>query len=563
VQPLAAKFENQQLTFGRFRLDLARSRFARGTQEIALRPKTYDLLVYLVRNARRVVSKEELMQAVWPGVVVTEDSLVRCIHEIREALGDERDMVRTVARKGYELDSEVSAQDEPARSPSRGSALRPAARRRTVVGAVAAALLASIAIAFAINPWRPSSAPAPPLSLVVLPFATLGARADQEYFAAAITDDLTTDLSRIPHSLVISRNTADTYRTKKVDAATIGRELSVRYLIEGSVQRRDDAVQVNVRLVDAAQGRLLWSNRFDGTQSDLGSLQQRVADGIVHTLHVEMIDADVARAQRERPRNPDARDLEMRAWALWNRQTPESVAASRELLEQALMIDPQSIDAWNRLSATYTSDIMNRWMRLRGKTREELLARFREAVAHVKALNPDPTRPMPSQCTELMFDRKLEQSMLCRQRMLELYPSDSTQHLMASNTQIFLGRPQEAIALARKAMRLSPHDSRLSGFHLNIGVSHFMMGDLRQALDEMRTAVNIKQDYALAHSYIAASSALLGDMETARNALADYRRLQPDYTIRTLQAERWSDHPVVLAARERYYEGLRKAGLPE
>ena len=558
---LATAYET--FAFGPYRLELARSRLSDGSREITLRPKTYELLVYLVRNARRVVSKEELMNAVWPDVVVTEDSLVRCIHEIREALGDHgRDVIRTVARRGYELSAHVTAADATAAPGREPSALSANTRKPGKLAAVGAALVCAV-IAIGAYSWRALSTAPPPLSLVVLPFETLGADADQEYFAAAITNDLTTDLARIRNSLVIARNTADGYRGKKIDAAGIGRELGVRYLVEGSVYRRDEAIQVNVRLVEADGGHVLWTNRFDGTRSALGVLQQDVADGIVHTLHVEMMDADAARSLRERPRNPDARDLEMRAYVLWNRQTPDSIAASRSLIEQALAIDPQSIEAWNRLSATYTSDIMNRWMYLRGKSREELLASFYDAVDHVTALNPDPSRPWPSQCTALMFQRKHEQSLACRRRVLELYASDSTQYLMASNTEIFLGHPHEAIALARQAMRLSPHDSRLSVFHNNIAIAYFILGDLHESLAEAKAAVIAKQDYPLAYSYIASASALLGDMDTARTALAEYRRLQPDYTLQKLREERWSDNPRVVEARSRHQEGLRKAGLPE
>jgi TolB-like protein len=478
--------------------------------------------------------------------------------------------VRTVARRGYEFSAQVGVSDEGEgpgfiRASSSVAAPRASGAGRRMAAALGMAVGIAVIVAAAILYLRsPAGADAPPpLSLVVMPLANLTGEAEQEYFAAAITNDLTTDLARVRNSLVIARSTADTYRGKSVDTQAVGRELGVRYLVEGSVYRHDETVQVNVRLVEAETGRLLWSERSEGQRKDLGSLQQRVADGIVHTLRVEMIDADVARSLRERPGNPDARDLEMRGWVQWNRQTPESVEEARRLLLRATELDPGSVEAWIRLSSTYTADLLNRWLHLRGHTREEWLERFRDAAAHAHALNPSSTRPIPPECTALMFERKHEESLACRKRVLELFPSDPVQYLMAANTLIFLGRPRDALVFQRHALRLSPRDSRLASFHGSMSGAHFMLRDYEASLAEARLAVTIRPGHAQGHSLVAAAASQLGDLPAARIALAEYLRLQPGYTVAALRAEHWSDNPVFLEGRERFYEALRKAGLPD
>src|SRR5262249_36718546 len=186
----------------------------------------------------------------------------------------------------------------------------------------------------------------PSLSIVVLPFTNLSNDLDQEYFADGITEDLTTDLSRIPQSFVIARNTAFTYKGKALDARQIGRELGIRYALEGSVRRARDQVRVNVQLLDAEGGAYMWADRFETDRANLADAQDEITSRLARTLNLQLVEAAARRSERRRPTNPDARDLEMRGWAAYYRpKSVETTGEGRQLFEQALDIDPQSVDA--------------------------------------------------------------------------------------------------------------------------------------------------------------------------------------------------------------------------
>jgi TolB-like protein/DNA-binding winged helix-turn-helix (wHTH) protein len=376
--------------FDGFRLDAMRRTLHRGSAEVDLRAKCFDLLTCLARNAGRVVTKDELIQTVWPGVVVTDESLTRCVSDIRQALGDgAQRIVKTVPRQGYLLASPVSFGETAALSTTQYSApKRQGNWRKGWLAAGALAVVAAIALV-ASRPWTSPADVTQPLSIIVLPLANRSDDPSQLYFVEGLTDDLTTDLSRIPDSFVIARSTADTYKGKAVDARQIGREVGVRYVLEGSVQRLDDVVRLNLRLIDAENGRELWADRMDGSRRDLAGLQSMVTGTVARTLQIRMVEAESQRSRRLRLHDPDAQDLAWQARAATERRTPESIAAARELLLRAVKMDPTSVASWSGLSLTYTTDVMNRWMNLRGAPQEEWIRRAGEAAEKAYALDPD------------------------------------------------------------------------------------------------------------------------------------------------------------------------------
>jgi adenylate cyclase len=234
-------------SFESFTLDLRRGCLRREDREVELRPKSFEVLRYLVENAGRLVSKDELIRAVWPNVIVTDESLTRCVSDARLALGDnDQTIIKTVPRRGYLFAAPVSL---PPERPDREDAID-----RQPVGTAA-------------KPEPRETAPL--LSIVVLPFANLGGGTEQDYFVDGITESLTTDLSRIRGAFVIASNTASAYRGKAMDARQIGRELGVRYVMEGSVQSGADRIRVNAQLIDAETGAHLWAERFDKPRADV------------------------------------------------------------------------------------------------------------------------------------------------------------------------------------------------------------------------------------------------------------------------------------------------------
>ena len=258
--------------FGDHVLDIERRELRRRGERVALEPQVFDLLVYLVRNRGRVVSKDDLIEGVWGGRIVSDSALTTRLNAVRKAVNDSgvaQRLIRTVQRRGVRFIGEVSDDDEPA------------AR----VGSAPAAV-------------EPPTAPR--LSIVVLPFVNLSDDPEQQYFADGVTGDLTTDLSRIPDMLVISRNTAFTYRDKPVDTKQIGRELGVRYSLEGEVQRSGSRVRVTAQLIDAETDAHLWAERFDGDAGNLFGFQDEITNRIAVALDLELVDAAAARPTERR-----------------------------------------------------------------------------------------------------------------------------------------------------------------------------------------------------------------------------------------------------------------------
>src|SRR5215471_3692256 len=293
------------LRFGDHLLDIERRELRREAEPVPLEPQVFDLLVYLVRNRDRVVSKDDLIHNVWGGRIVSDSALTSRINAARRAVNDsgaEQRVIRTVQRRGIRFIGEVSEDTEPA-----------------------SGILAA--------PAATEAPTAPRLSIVVLPFVNLSDDPEQQYFADGVTGDLMTDLSRIPDMLVISRNTAFTYRNKPVDTKQIGRELGVRYVLEGEVQRAGDRVRVTAQLIDAETDVHLWAERFAGDAGDLFALQEEITNRIAVALDLELV-GDAAARPSERP---NTRDYILRGPA--TRLKPpsrENRAEAVALFEQAL-----------------------------------------------------------------------------------------------------------------------------------------------------------------------------------------------------------------------------------
>ena len=315
-----------QLNFGRFCLDLGRRRLLRDERSVRLGDRALDILCVLASAEGKVVSKDELMAKVWPGVVVEENNLHVHIWALRKALDEEgngESYLVTVPGRGYRL-----------------IGLKNMGQLATLFGDRPDALAVT-----------PTSQPlaAPRLSIVVLPFANLSDDREQQYFADGITEDVTTDLSRIENMFVISRNTAFTFRNKPIDTKQIGRELGVRYVLEGSVRRSGNQLRVSARLINAATDAHLWTERFDRDTVDLFALQNEIASCIANALGVELIAVEAARPTE----HPDALDYILRGRAARLR----SISMSRDvyverisMFEHALALDPQSVEAQTQLA---------------------------------------------------------------------------------------------------------------------------------------------------------------------------------------------------------------------
>ena len=390
------------------------------------------------------------------------------------------------------------------------------------------------------------------LSIVVLPFANLSGDPAQDYFADGITENLTTELSRIKGSFVIARNTAFTYKGKSVDAKEIGKELGVRYVLEGSVQRDQNRVRINAQLVDAESGAHLWADRFEEDVADLFKLQDEVVARLANTLGYELVKAEAERGARSK--NPDAIDLTMRGWALLYqngaRPDRDKINAARALFEQALRIDPNDADALAGEAECYG---LERFYFANADTDYE--AKVIGQADRAIALAPDTMWAYGAKSVYLSESRRFAESLRTADTGLAINPNFAPLYAPRSIANAPLGQFGQAKSDAQQAMRLSPRDPLIGVFHVHSGDAELGLGHFDAAINEYHNATDSGYRPFFVYNDLAAAYALEGKMDEAKTALAEARRLNPKLTVKWLQ----SVAPNIPAL----FEGLRKAGLPE
>ncbi|MBR0939167.1 adenylate/guanylate cyclase domain-containing protein [Bradyrhizobium jicamae] len=402
----------------------------------------------------------------------------------------------------------------------------------------------------------PSSAPR--LSIVVLPFANIGDNPEQDYFVDGVTESLTTDLSRISGSFVIAHNTALTFKGKAVDVKQIGRELNVRYVLEGSVQRGGNRVRVNVQLIAAETGNHLWAERFDKPVADLFDMQDEIVSRLANTLNSQLIAVEARRAEHS-PR-PDATDLCFQGAAWFNRgRTPEYLAQARGFFERALALDPGNVEA---LVGTARVNFAISANLLTDNRIEHLSA---AEAAFTKALSLAPNHPMAHALMGLVqinTDR-VAQGIAESERALALDRNLAMAHAHIGFAKHYLGRGRETEDHIEQALRLSPRDTVVYVWSAFVGLAKFWQGADAEALVWLRRSLEANRNYPLAHFYLAAVLAHVGELDEARATAQAGLALNPSFTIRRYRTNSPSNHPVYLAGRERLIGGLRMAGVPE
>ncbi len=402
------------------------------------------------------------------------------------------------------------------------------------------------------------SAPPPRLSIVVLPFANLGGDPEQDYFVDGVTESLTTDLSRISGSFVIARNTAFTFKGKPIDVKQIGRELGVRYVLEGSVQRGANRLRVNVQLIDAETGNHLWAERFDKPVADLFDMQDEIVARLANQLGVQLMVAEARRSERKP--YPDAMDLYFQGMACLNKgSTPAYLEQARGFFERALVLDPGNIEALvgtAQVDAGMTTSFMT----------DDPAARFASAEAALtKALS---LAPNDAQAHLLLgrvqnFTNRAAQGIAECERALALDPNLATAHAQIGLAKLITGRGEETEAHVSEALRLSPRDTNVYVWMGIAGLAKLLLSRDEEAVVRLRRAVETNRNWPNAHFYLAAALAQLGRPEEARAAAMAGLALDPSFTIRRYRLGAATDNPTYLAQRERIYDGMRKAGVPE
>ena len=525
--------------FDEFRLDRRGEGLSRRDERgvlvpLSVGPRALDVLSMLVERAGQLVTKEEIMATVWRRSVVENANLTVQISALRRVLDQGRSegsCIQTVAVRGYRLVVPVT-RIETADTPSMAAT--------SVAGAPRAA---------------------PRLSIVVLPFADLSKGGGQQYFADGITDDLTTDLSRLRHVLVISRNTAFTYKDQRVDAKQIGRELGVRYVLEGSVRRSGNQVRVNAQLIDAATNTHLWAERFDHDIGDLFAVQNEITGRIANTLGWQLIGAETAR-QTERP---DALDYLLRGRAVHGTGgVRENVEKAVDLFERALALDPSSVEAQSRLANALV---------VRATHRDPVAAtadlrRAEELIAQALAASPSDAYTHRVKGFLLRITRRCEEAIPEFEIALATNRNDPNTlvHLSACKY-LTGGSDKEAIALFEQAIRLSSRDPEMGWWYTWIGFVHLLQSRVDDAIAWLEKARSLDPRAWNTHQYLAAAYGLKGERERGRAELAEAKRLIGSDRFSSVARSRANGALYTPALRDRwetvYFPGIRAAGQPE
>ncbi len=509
-------------------LDCGRRELLRGAERIAVEPQVFDLLVYLVENRDRVVSKDDLIASIWGGRIVSESTLTSRINAVRKAVGDsgqKQKLVRTIARKGFRFVGDVQTQRN-------GAASMPEENREPPRSALPL-------------PDRPA--------IAVLPFTNMSGDPEQEYFSDGISEDIITALSKLRWFFVIARNSSFVYKGKSVHMKQVAEELGVGYVLEGSVRRSGDRVRITAQLNDVATGSHIWAERYDRGLADVFAVQDEITEAIVAAIEPQLYAAENFRAQRKPPDSMDAWDLVMRGLSHYWRVTRQDNVVAQALLEKAISIDPNYGQALGVLATSHTFSAHMGWADM---TTVAPIAE-RAALAAIHADSEDPWAHHALGYVYL-FARRFEDSLAEFELALRLNPNFALAQAFYGVTLAYCGRWEEGDLAARRALRLSPRDP-FSATYLGVAAyAQFNGHNYDEAMQLSREAIRQRADFVGGHRVLTAAAAMAGEDDVAKAGLLELRRAQPNISLAWIASEM----PIKLDFdREHYVEGFRRAGL--
>lgn len=521
--------------FDEFVFDAERRELRRGTDMVSVAPRVFDLLDYLIRNRERVLSKEEIIKAVWNGRVVSDAALTTRLNAARNAVGDSGNvqrLVKTLPRKGYRFVGRVREEQGSADPIIAG---RPVEPPRLVLRL----------------PDRPS--------IAVLPFTNLSADPEQEYFADGIVDDIITALSHFKALLVTARNSSFTYKGRAVDVKQVGRELGVRYVLEGSVRKAPSRIRITAQLLDTATGSHLWANRIDGGLGDVFDLQDRVTESVVAAIAPAVEKAEIEHAKRKPTENLDAYAFYLRGMAkLYQFASQLANEEALGLFYRAIELDSDLACAYGRAASCFARLKADSWI---AGTPDEI-AEVARLTRKATELGRDDAIALAASGWALAFVvHDLGAAADLMERALALNSNLAEAWRFGGWVKCWLGEPEAAIERFARAMRLDPLDPRMGGMRSGVAHACFFAGRYEEAAGWAAMALQDNPSFQPALRIAAASNAMAGRMDQARHSLVELRALNPTLVLSNLK-DRLGPYQKTENIR-RYEEGLRQAGLPE
>jgi TolB-like protein len=517
--------------FEDYAFDTDRRELHRGADVVPTAPQVFDLLDYLIRNRERVVSKDDLVSAIWNGRIVSDMALTTRLNAARSAIGDSGDeqrLIKTLPRKGFRFVGVVHEGDRPSDT-----------------AVVSDSHVESSKPALAL-PDKPS--------IAVLPFENMSGDPEQEYFADGMVEEITTALSRFKWLFVIARNSSFTFKGRAVDIKEVGRRLGVRYVLEGSVRKALGKVRIAGQLIDAVTGAHIWADRFERDLTDVFALQDEVAVAVVSAIQPKLLQTEIAMAARRRPENLSAYDFFLRAMQQYYLTTREGVAETLRLAHRALELDPRFGSAAALAGICHMQNVLFGYAADAQFERNEAI-RLLHLVLSIDDGDPDTLAAAAAISAFMVGD--CESEIEVADRAVALNPNSYVAWTRRGWVYRIAGLPDEAVRSFERALRMSPVDPALHITFVGMGYAFIELGRFQEAIVAGKKAQRQHPSYVGAYRVLASAFAHVGRDAEAREAAARLLEVDPAFTITAFVARGGQSNAKLLI------EGLRKAGLPE
>jgi adenylate cyclase len=513
--------------FEEYAFDTNRRELHRGGDAVSITPQVFDLLDYLIRNRERVVSKDDLIKAIWNGRSVSDAALTTRLNAARGAIGDsgqQQRFIKTLPRKGFRFVGDVREVRENA-DPNSGDA--------------------------------PESAPVVPdkPSIAVLPFANMSGDPEQEYFADGMVEEITTALSRFTWMFVIARNSSFTFKGKAVDIKEVGRKLGVRYVLQGAVRKASGKVRITGQLIEAATGVHIWADKFERDLTDIFALQDEVTLAVVSAIQPKLFKAEIALASRRRPEDLTAYDLYLRAIQHMGPLTREGLAEALRLVQRTLELAPGFGGAAALAGACHLENVLRDYAVDPHFERQEAV---RLMYLALKLDDGDPGTLASAASISAFLVGDCETEIAMADRAVTLNPNSYHTWNCRGWVCKIAGQPEEAIRSFERAMRISPVDPQTFSALTGMGFAFIELGRFDEAIIAAKKALRHNRCYPGPYRSLASAFAHLGRDAEAREAAARVLEIDPAFTISA-----WNARSQLSKTAKLMIEGFRKAGLPE